>query len=162
MLILGVVTVAGCTTPRFLAETARAVQERSTGSADPSRLHAGGAFEPGGPLQVVAVQQGEAAWYGAGAHGRRTASGEVFDRRGMTAAHLTFPLASTVRVTNLDNGRQVMLRINDRGEFGRYGRIIDVSERAAELLGFKSAGIAEVRVELVEAVAGQAAAAGSR
>jgi rare lipoprotein A len=75
----------------------------------------------------------------------------------MTAAHLTFPLASTVRVTNLENGRQVMLRINDRGEFGAYGRIIDVSERAAELLGFKSAGIADVRVELI-AQQGQAAA----
>jgi len=157
LLMVGATVTGGCSTPRFIAETARAVQERSVGSADPTRRGAG-ALDTGGPLQVAAVEEGEAAWYGAGAHGRRTASGEIFDRRGMTAAHLTFPLASTVRVTNLDNGRQVMLRINDRGAFGAYGRIIDVSERAAELLGFKSAGIADVRVELIATQQGQAAA----
>ena len=157
LLAAAAVAAGGCSTGRFVAETARAMQERSAGSADPTRLGHETLDPAGGGLKVVAVEEGEASWYGAGAHGNHTASGEIFDRRGMTAAHNSFPLASTVRVTNLDNGRQVMLRVNDRGILNE-GRIIDVSERAAELLGFKSAGITEVRVELMEAT-GQAASA---
>jgi rare lipoprotein A len=157
LLALVAVAAGGCSTGRFVAETARAMQERSAGSADPTRLGHETLDPAGGGLKVMAVEEGVASWYGAGAHGNRTASGEIFDRRGMTAAHNSFPLASTVRVTNLDNGRQVMLRVNDRGIMSE-GRIIDVSERAAELLGFKSAGITEVRVELMEAT-GQAASA---
>jgi rare lipoprotein A len=93
---------------------------------------------------------GVASWYGGKFHGRRTANGEVFDADGLTAAHPTLPLPSYVRVTNLDNERSVILRVNDRGPF-RHSRLIDVSERAAELLGFKRRGSAEVRVEYVEA-----------
>ena len=154
--------VGGCATGRFVAETARAVQERSSGSADPTRLgHTTLAPSPDRPVNVLAVEEGIASWYGAGAHGNLTASGEVFDMRGMTAAHNGFPLASTVRVTNLSNGRQVLLRVNDRGAMA-HGRIIDVSVRAAEMLGFKSAGLAEVRVELLSEQTGQAVLTGQR
>ncbi len=90
-------------------------------------------------------ETGIASWYGAEFHGQRTANGEVFDSNGLTAAHRTLPMPVNVRVTNLDNGRSLIVRVNDRGPFAR-GRIIDVSARAAELLGFKLQGTARVRV----------------
>ena len=78
-----------------------------------------------------------------------TASGEAFDKRAMTAAHQTLPLGTLVKVTNLGNGRSAILRINDRGPFVA-GRIIDVSEGAAEVLGMTARGLAAVHVELVQ------------
>ena len=94
-------------------------------------------------------QQGVASWYGPAFHGRLTANGEVFDRAALTAAHPTLPLPSYVRVTNLENDRSVIVRVNDRGPFAR-GRLIDVSERTAGLLGFHRNGTTRVRVEYVE------------
>ncbi len=91
---------------------------------------------------------GIASWYGRGFHGRSTANGEVYDMRAMTAAHRTLPMPSLVRVTNLENGRQVVVRINDRGPFAR-GRIIDMSRRAARLLRFERRGTARVRVQVL-------------
>jgi rare lipoprotein A len=91
---------------------------------------------------------GTASWYGIDYHGKRTANGETFDLRAMTAAHPTLPLPSRVRVTNIENGKSIELRVNDRGPF-KDGRLIDVSERAAETLGFKEKGIARVRVEIL-------------
>ncbi len=79
-------------------------------------------------------------------HGRKTSTGERFDKNGLTAAHKTLPLPSVVRVTNLKNGRSLKLRINDRGPFIK-GRIIDVSEKAAKILGFHHDGITKVRVD---------------
>jgi rare lipoprotein A len=93
-------------------------------------------------------EEGIASWYGPGFHGKPTANGERFDARAMTAAHPTLQLPSYVQVTNLDNGRQVVLRVNDRGPFAK-GRVIDVSAAAAEQLGFKTAGTARVRVDLL-------------
>jgi len=94
-------------------------------------------------------ETGIASWYGPKFHGRKTANGETFDQHRLTAAHKTLPLPSMVRVTNLENGRQVKLRVNDRGPFSR-GRIIDVSTRAAELLDFRQQGTAKVRVQVIE------------
>lgn len=102
------------------------------------------------------VETGIATWYGPGLHGRRTANGEIFDRRALTAAHPTLQLPSLVRVTNLENGRSIILRVNDRGPFVR-GRILDVSEYAAELLGFKTQGLARVRIVLLQAESERAA-----
>ncbi len=93
-------------------------------------------------------REGVASWYGPRFHGRRTANGEVFDRTGLTAAHPTLPLPSYVRVTNTANDRSIVVRVNDRGPFSR-SRLIDVSERTADLLGFKGAGMAPVRVQYV-------------
>lgn len=90
-------------------------------------------------------QTGVASWYGAGFHGRPTASGEVFDQEALTAAHPTLPIPSLVQVTNLENGREVIVRVNDRGPFVGE-RLIDVSRRTAEVLGFESAGHARVHV----------------
>jgi rare lipoprotein A len=90
-------------------------------------------------------ETGLASWYGPTFHGRRTANGELFDSNGLTAAHRTLPMPVNVRVTNLENGRSLVVRVNDRGPFA-HGRIIDVSERAAQLLGFYGKGTAKVRV----------------
>ncbi len=91
---------------------------------------------------------GIASWYGDAFHGRLTSNGEVFDMRSVTAAHPTLPLPSYVRVTNLTNGRSLVVRVNDRGPF-HANRVIDVSVRAADLLGFKHKGTERVRVEYV-------------
>lgn len=93
-------------------------------------------------------ETGLASWYGPGFHRNDTANGEQFNKYSMTAAHKTLPMPSIVRVTNLENGRSVKVRINDRGPFVK-GRIIDVSRRAAEQLGFKDNGVAKVRVQLL-------------
>jgi rare lipoprotein A len=91
---------------------------------------------------------GLASWYGSAFHGRKTANGEIYDVGELTAAHPTLPLPSYVRVTNLSNDRSVVVRVNDRGPFSR-GRIIDVSSTVAEMLDFKRAGTAKVKVEYV-------------
>ena len=91
---------------------------------------------------------GLASWYGAKHHGKQTANGEIFDVNRLTAAHKTLPLPSVVRVTNLDNGRHIVVRVNDRGPFVA-GRIIDVSRAVARKLGFLSNGTARVRVAFV-------------
>jgi rare lipoprotein A len=96
-------------------------------------------------LDVSAASVGIASYYGAKHQGRRTASGERFDLNGLTAAHRSIPLGSQVDVTNLANGRTVTVRVNDRGPYAA-GRIIDVSRRAAGVLGFVSGGTAPVRI----------------
>ncbi len=95
-------------------------------------------------------QTGIASWYGPNFHGKPTANGEIFDQNELTAAHKTLPLPSIVRVTNLDNGRSLVVRVNDRGPYA-HGRIIDMSKRSAELLGFRGKGLAKVRVQVLEA-----------
>lgn len=96
-------------------------------------------------------ERGQASWYGEQFHGRPTSSGEPFDMYRLSAAHRTLPLPSFVRVTNLANGRSVILRVNDRGPFAdTQNRIIDVSYAAAIRLGMVRTGTANVRVEAVE------------
>ena len=97
------------------------------------------------------LETGTASWYGPGFAERPTASGEIFDPLAMTAAHKELPLGSEVVVVNLENGREVLLRINDRGPF-IGNRVIDVSKAAAKALGFYYTGLAEVGIELVEPV----------
>jgi rare lipoprotein A len=102
------------------------------------------------PERAVRVLRGIAIWYGARWHGKKTASGERFDRHGLTAAHRTLPLGTRVRVTSLDSGRQVIVRINDRGPYGRdRRRVIDLSEEAARRLGFLDRGSARVVIEVL-------------
>ncbi len=101
------------------------------------------------------VEQGVASWYGPDFHGGRTSTGETYDMHAMTGAHPTLPLPTWVRVTNLENGKSVVVRLNDRGPFAR-GRIIDLSRAAAETLDMVQAGTA--RVEVRSLAAGAAAA----
>lgn len=118
-----------------------------------------GYYKVGKPYQIAGlwyhpredfgyVETGIASWYGPDFHGQRTANGEVYDMEALTAAHRTLQLPSVARVTNLENGRSVVVRINDRGPFAR-DRIIDLSRRAAEMLGFHDRGTARVRVEVL-------------
>src|SRR5438067_13068042 len=92
--------------------------------------------------------EGMASWYGDDFHGRLTANGEVFDMASLTAAHPTLPIPSYARVTNIRNGKSLIVRVNDRGPY-HDNRLIDVSNKAAELLEFKANGVARVRVEYV-------------
>jgi rare lipoprotein A len=117
----------------------------------------GGRFVLGKPYRVAGktyiprdnpnyTATGLASWYGEAFHGRLTANGEIYDVRGLTAAHPTMPLPSYARVTNTANGRSLIVRVNDRGPFHR-NRVIDVSKAVADMLGFRAAGTAKVRVE---------------
>lgn len=116
-----------------------------------------GNYKVGNPYQINGVwyypkedpfydETGVASWYGPGFHGEVTANGERYNMQALTAAHRTLPMPSIVRVTNLENGRSIRLRVNDRGPYAR-GRIIDLSRRAATLLGYIDKGTARVRVQ---------------
>jgi rare lipoprotein A len=119
----------------------------------------GGRFMVGDPYQVKGRtyvpkedpkynKSGLASWYGSAFHGRYTANGEIYDSASLTAAHPTFPLPSYARVTNLENGSSVIVRVNDRGPY-HEGRILDVSSKTAELLDMKRTGTAKVNVQYV-------------
>jgi rare lipoprotein A len=106
---------------------------------------------PSGPPASIPrhrVETGQASWYGKAHHGRRTASGERFDMRALTAAHRTLPFGTIVHVTDVRSGRSVNVRINDRGPF-RRDRIIDLSYEAARKLGFVTRGTARVEITVV-------------
>jgi rare lipoprotein A len=153
LLALGAgLTLAGCGTPKGPQPS---TQSQSGGSGAVSS----GGYKIGKPYQVAGQwyypqedytydETGIASWYGPGFHGQRSANGEVYNQNDLTAAHKTLPMPSLVRVTNLDNGRSIVLRINDRGPFVA-GRIIDVSRRAAQLLGMDRTGTAKVRVQIL-------------
>jgi rare lipoprotein A len=108
--------------------------------------------DPTSRAETPRIETGMASFYGKKFDGRRTASGETFTIQGMTAAHPTLPFGTKVRVTNLYNGNKVVLRVTDRGPF-RKGRIIDVSHRAAMLLGMVRLGVVKVRVEVMGQIA---------
>ncbi|MAX30579.1 MAG: hypothetical protein CMG14_06975 [Candidatus Marinimicrobia bacterium] len=95
------------------------------------------------------VLRGVSSWYGPNFHGKLTANGEVYDMYGVTAAHKTLTLNTVVRVTNLDNGKSLILRINDRGPYVD-GRILDCSFGAAKKLGFHEQGTANVEIKIIE------------
>lgn len=97
---------------------------------------------------VTSTLTGMASWYGPGFHGRRSASGEVFNQNALTAAHRTLPFGTRVRVTNLGTGQQVIVRINDRGPFS-HGRIIDLSAAAAANIGLRASGVGRVQLEVL-------------
>ncbi|WP_165664625.1 septal ring lytic transglycosylase RlpA family protein [Metapseudomonas otitidis] len=117
-LLTGLALLAACSTPGFFSG------------------------ETGGTYR----EDSEASYYGARHHGKRTASGERFDQNALTAAHRTLPFGTRVKVTNLNNDRSVVVRINDRGPHVR-GRLIDLSRRAAEALDMLRSGVAPVRVQ---------------
>jgi rare lipoprotein A len=107
--------------------------------------------EPADRSGVVRTLRGKATFYGDKFHGRKTASGERFSQRRMTAAHRSLPFGTRVRVTNLSNGRSVIVRINDRGPFGRdRSRVIDLSKAAARELDFMKSGWARVKIEVLK------------
>ncbi len=127
--------------------------------AAPDVTQTTGTYKVGRPYQVNGTwyypaadynyrETGIASWYGADFHGKQTANGETYDMNALSAAHRTLPLPSMVRVVNLRNGRSIAVKVNDRGPFAR-GRIIDLSRRAAQLLGFERQGTTPVRIEIM-------------
>jgi rare lipoprotein A len=159
---LAVLLTAGCSENKGTSEASLTIP-----SAPPS----GQPYKVGKPYQVDGVwyypkvdmdydETGIASWYGPGFHGQYTANGEIYDQNALTAAHKTLPLPSMVRVTNLDNGRSIEVRVNDRGPFVN-GRIIDLTRRDAQLLGFIGQGTAKVRVQILKDESQAMAAAAS-
>jgi rare lipoprotein A len=133
---------------------------RQSDQAPHSAVSLSGVYKLGTPYQINGRwyypkydpnydEVGVASWYGDAFHGRLTANGEIFDKDTISAAHPTLPLPSYVRVTDLDNGRSMVIRVNDRGPFVD-DRLIDLSEAAARNLGFRSAGLARVRVAFLD------------
>jgi len=112
----------------------------------------GDSVEPTVPrpeAKPLASFTGKATWYGGRFHGRKTASGERFDKNDFTCAHRTLAFGTVVRVTNLETDRQVLVRVNDRGPYGK-GRIVDVSEAAARKLGMIHRGVVKVRLDVMK------------
>ncbi len=158
-LLVATLVLAGCAQTQLAMHVAKKIGQAGaeTTSGAPAPIDRS-KVKVGKPYQIKGVwyypkrqpdydETGIASWYGEPFHGRKTANGERYDMNALTAAHKTLPLPTNVRVTNLGNGRSLMLRVNDRGPFV-HGRIIDVSRRAAQLLGFQGAGTAKVRVTL--------------
>ena len=150
--VIVLMALGSCSETQLVVHTAKTI---ARDSSPPAR----GAYKIGKPYKIGGVwyypnvdynyrETGIASWYGPKFHGNGTANGERFDQNAITAAHRTLPLPSMVRVTNLENGRAIRVRVNDRGPFA-HGRIIDLSRRAAQLLGFYRKGTAKVRVEII-------------
>jgi rare lipoprotein A len=142
--------LAACATPRAKVTAPAPPPVAPTA---PAQVKLGNPYEVFGRTYVPADdrsydRRGIASWYGPGFHARQTANGETYNKHELTAAHPTLPMPSWVEVTNLDNGRQLVVRVNDRGPFVE-GRIIDLSFRAAQLLGVDRTGLAQVRVRRV-------------
>ncbi|MBE7381093.1 MAG: septal ring lytic transglycosylase RlpA family protein [Leptolyngbya sp. SIO1E4] len=147
-------TILPDTTESFAEDALQATNRlrRLLGGAEPLQAVAGQPAPQvgvaGDNWAVSSVSTGRASWYGPGFHGRRTASGEVFNQNALTAAHRTLPFGTLVRVTNLNNSRQVVVRINDRGPFS-HGRILDLSAGAAREVGLDRAGVGPIRLEVL-------------
>lgn len=157
------VMLAGCAETQLAVHGVKRIGSQNQTSA-PAQI---GAYKIGKPYEIAGQwyypavdyeyrETGIASWYGPKFHGKYTANGEIFDQNEVSAAHRTLPLPSIVRVTNLENGRSLKVRVNDRGPFAR-SRIIDMSRKAAQLLGFEQQGTAKVMVEVLEAESQQAA-----
>jgi len=152
MVVASMLLVAACAETRFVVHSSKRVM-------GPSEEAPKADYKVGKPYQIKGAwyypredfeydETGIASWYGTKFHGRRTANGELYDMNALTAAHRTLPMPSYVRVTNLENGRSLIVRVNDRGPFAR-GRIIDMSRRGSQLLGFQKQGTARVRVQIL-------------
>jgi rare lipoprotein A len=158
-LTLGLLS-AGCAETTLVVDQTKAA---TSGHIAPSKYKIGNPYQVDGVWYYPAVdynydETGIASWYGPGFVGEQTANGESYDPNGLTAAHKTLPMPTLVRVTNLENGRQIQIRINDRGPFVN-NRIIDLSRRSAQLLGIDGPGTAKVRVQVMAQESRQLAAA---
>jgi rare lipoprotein A len=149
--------LAGCAETTLFNHAAKSVIRG--GDSQASGAGKGGIYKVGNPYQINGVwyypkedpnydETGIGSWYGEQFHGKQTANGEVFDLNEVTAAHPTLPMPSLVRVTNLENGRSIVVRMNDRGPYAN-NRIIDLSRRSAQLLGYERQGTAKVRVQYI-------------
>lgn len=151
--VAAVMALSACAETKMVASAAKEINPGAGSSAQIGSYKIGKPYQIDGTWYYPAedytyMEEGVASWYGPNFHGKMTANGETYDQMDLTAAHRTLPMPSLVRVTNLDNGRSLVVRVNDRGPFAK-SRIIDLSKRSAELLGFQSKGTARVRVEVL-------------
>lgn len=155
-LLLTTALLSGCAEANLFGHMAK---KATSGDEPPAATGTATTYKVGKPYQVAGVwyypredfdydETGIASWYGPDFHAKMTANGETFDQNAVTAAHKTLPMPSVVRVTNLENGRSLVVRVNDRGPFVN-GRIIDLSRRSAQLLGMEGQGTAKVRVQIL-------------
>ena len=155
LFILAATVLGACAETQFIAQTVKQVAKKS----EEKKKTSYGKYKIGKPYQIKGGwyypkedfgydETGIGSWYGQKFHGRKTANGETYDMNGVSAAHRTLPMPSFVRVTNLDNGRTLNVRINDRGPYA-HGRILDLSRRAAQLLGYEKQGTARIRVRIL-------------
>ncbi len=147
------IVVTACAESQFLIHTAKIVNQTNDAVPSQGRYKIGNPYEINGTWYYPKVnyeydETGIASWYGPNFHGKLTANGETYDMNALTAAHRTLPLPTWVEVTNLENGRKLNLRINDRGPYAK-GRIIDISRQGAQLLGFQTNGTAKIRVRVL-------------
>jgi rare lipoprotein A len=152
LILLSLFALISCAETELIVHTAKTVRS-DTKPAPVKKYKIGKPYEIQGVWYYPAenlnyTETGIASWYGPNFHGKYTANGEIFDQNLITAAHRTLPLPSVVKVTNLENGRTISMRVNDRGPFAR-NRIIDISRRGAQLLGFKEKGTAKVKVVIL-------------
>lgn len=151
--------LSGCSEIEYMSHIMKTTLPRENETTHAPAGSSQGSFKIGSPYKVEGqwyypkeqydlVETGLASWYGPGFDGHRTASGEIYHSNELTAAHRTLQMPSLVRVTNLDNGRSIVVRVNDRGPY-RRGRVMDVSSKAADLLGMKGSGTAKVRLQVL-------------
>ena len=152
--------LTSCSTTHLAVDVLKKAQkEIEKPKVDKADLGPGGIYKIGNPYIIKGVRYvpkldlnydktGIASWYGKQFHGKRTANGEIYNMNALTAAHKTLPMPTYVQVINLENGRSLVVRVNDRGPFVN-NRIIDMSKRGAQLLGFEKQGIAKVRVKVI-------------
>ncbi len=150
-IILAALSLAGCAETTLVTNGSKLATEDQN-NIPPYKL--GKAYQIDGAWYYPKVdydynETGIASWYGPDFHGKSTANGEIFDQNALTAAHKTLPMPTIVRVTNLENGRSIEVRINDRGPF-KNNRVIDLTRRGAQLLGFEGQGTARVRVQVMK------------
>jgi rare lipoprotein A len=140
--------LAGCaTSPRFAARSTPSSTKDPANSQTPTAGELKTPRNPGG--KILLTLEGVASYYADEFHGKQTSNGEIYDMNSLTAAHRTFPFGTKVRITNLENGKIVVVRVNDRGPF-HEGRIIDLSLAAAKELDLVRSGTARVKIEVLE------------
>jgi rare lipoprotein A len=152
-LLLILFFLGACAQTQLLVHTAKRISQSETQTPKSGRYKIGTPYQIKGVWYYPSVdyeykETGIASWYGPGFDGKITANGETYDQNALTAAHRTLPMPSIVQVTNLENGRSIKITVNDRGPYA-FGRIIDMSRRGAQLLGFHRKGTARVKVEIL-------------
>lgn len=159
-LIISAFLLGGCAETELASHWWKRGNRGDSGSTSTNYGGQQGGFKVGQPYQITGKwytpresysydETGISSWYGDEFHGKRTANGETFNKHALTAAHPTLQLPSLIRVTNLENGRSAVLRVNDRGPFSK-SRLIDVSHKSASVLGYERQGTARVRVQVLE------------
>ncbi len=148
-----IILLAGCAEVELASHVAKKIPAPNQNSASKGYFKVGNPYRIKGALYRPAetysfTQTGVASWYGPNFHGKQTANGETFDMYALTAAHKTLQMPSIVRVTNLANGKSIIVRVNDRGPFSK-SRIIDLSKRSAQLLGFEKEGTTRVKMQVL-------------